>query len=206
MRQSEKIARQEIADAIRYEPIYVHWLSKIKGIGTCLAGGVISWFDPYKADTPSGFWRYAGLDVVKGKAPRRQKGVRTHFNPKLKTLCWKIARQFVLQGAFYRDLYDRFKDQLTERMGAYIDNPQLCPRYGECIEKLKARAERTKRKTKKVPCKAHINNMAMRKTVKVFVAHLWEKWREIENLPTRPPYAIEQLKHKSYLKPPQLDE
>jgi len=57
---------------------------------------------------------------------------------------------------------------------------------------------------KEVPivwCPLHVHEAARRKMAKIFLAHLWEVWRKVRGLPTRPPYAIEQLGHKDYLRP-----
>jgi len=40
-----------------------------------------------------------------------------------------------------------------------------------------------------------------RRMEKLFLAHVWEKWREIEGLPTREPYPIEYLGHITKLEP-----
>jgi transposase len=37
---------------------------------------------------------------------------------------------------------------------------------------------------------------AMRKMAKVFLAHLWERWRTLEGLPVREPYAHDRLNHE----------
>jgi len=42
---------------------------------------------------------------------------------------------------------------------------------------------------------------AMRKMAKIFLAHLWERWRTIEGLPTRAPYAHERLGHEHEYRP-----
>ncbi|MEM5855669.1 MAG: hypothetical protein QW472_05145 [Candidatus Aenigmatarchaeota archaeon] len=49
--------------------------------------------------------------------------------------------------------------------------------------------------------KMHIHNHARRKVVKVFLACLWKKWREMNNLPTPEPYAIAHLKHSDLITP-----
>lgn len=41
----------------------------------------------------------------------------------------------------------------------------------------------------------HKHKAAMRKVIKLFLAHLWEAWRELEGLDIRPPYALERLGH-----------
>jgi hypothetical protein len=44
--------------------------------------------------------------------------------------------------------------------------------------------------------KAHVHNAALRKMEKVFLAHLWEAWREAEGLPVRALYVHEKLGHE----------
>lgn len=39
------------------------------------------------------------------------------------------------------------------------------------------------------------HNAAMRKMIKMFLSHLWERWRMLEGLPTREIYVVEQLGH-----------
>ncbi len=47
----------------------------------------------------------------------------------------------------------------------------------------------------------HRHMAALRKMVKVFLAHLWETWRALENLPIRPLYVMEYLGHTHTLDP-----
>jgi hypothetical protein len=46
--------------------------------------------------------------------------------------------------------------------------------------------------------KARIHNASMRKMIKVFLSHLWERWRTLEGLPTRGLYVNEYLGHSTY--------
>jgi len=48
--------------------------------------------------------------------------------------------------------------------------------------------------------KGHQHNAAMRKMIKAFLAHLWERWRQLEGLPTRELYAMEQMGHTHYMR------
>lgn len=43
--------------------------------------------------------------------------------------------------------------------------------------------------------KAHVHAAAMRKMIKVFLNHMWLRWRELEGLPTRSLYVHEKLGH-----------
>lgn len=143
-------------------------------------------------DTVSKYWAWWGLDVRDGHAPKRKRGENIDWNPKMRMLAWKISKQFVMQGERYRMIYDAEKMRLTaERIG---ENGELfCTHLEECQAKLKRRA--------KPACKGHIDAMAKRKAVKMFLSHLWEKWRELEGLPVRQPYAIEKLGHTTKQEP-----
>lgn len=134
-------------------------------------------------DTVSKYWAWWGYDVRNGEAPKRKKGELVDWNPKMRMLGWKIEKQFVMQGEGYRTIYEKEK----ERLQTLRPTPQDCPNYEKCKAKLKKREQPA--------CKGHIEKMARRKTVKLFLSHLWEKWRQIEGLPVRQPYIIEKLGH-----------
>lgn len=136
-------------------------------------------------DTVSKFWAWWGLHVVDGKAPRRSRGNTINWNSALRTLAWKIGKQFILQGEDYREIYDEYKEKLTK------DRLPIgkCSQYQECLENLKKR--------KKPACKGHIDAMARRYAVKMFLSHLWIRWRKMEGLPVREPYVIDKLGHTS---------
>lgn len=145
-------------------------------------------------DTVSKYWAWWGLDVRDGHAPKRIKGENIDWNPKMRTLSWKIAKQFVMQGDRYRMIYDAEKLRLTaERIGE--GGELYCPHLAECQAKLTRRD--------KPACKGHIDAMAKRKSVKLFLSHLWEKWRELEGLPVRQPYVIERMGHTTKQEPDQ---
>ena len=134
-------------------------------------------------DTCSKYWAWWGLHVVDGASPKRKKGENINWSPKMRTLAWKIGKQFVMQGQGYRQLYDQEKDRLYDQRMPIGE----CHKYEECKAKMKNRPEPA--------CKGHIDSMAKRKAVKMFVSHLYECWRGLEGLPTRPPYVLEYLGH-----------
>jgi len=49
--------------------------------------------------------------------------------------------------------------------------------------------------------KMHVDRAAKRKMIKLWLSHLWEVWRKINGLPTRPPYAQDRLSHNTYKSP-----
>jgi len=166
----EQWLKREILKELSEYKIWNEWLKNISGIGPISAGGLIGWIrDIGRFDTISKLYAYCGLGVTKdGKAQRREKGKKINWHPKLKTLCWKIAKNFVRRGKSYRKFYDKVKKEYKEK-------------YPE--------------KTK-----IHIENMTLRKVVKLFLAHLWVVWRQLENLKISSPYPVEKLK-KKYIPP-----
>lgn len=128
------------------------------------------------------------IERIKGSSPKRVKGHHYLFNSKLKTIFWKISEQMIKQGnAFYRDVYDRSKQYYSNKAAS----------EGKIV--LPAAALKTKKDKTGYISEGHIHNMAKRKMVKLFLSHLWDAWRELEGLPTRPPYVIEKLNHKGYM-------
>jgi hypothetical protein len=163
----EKAYQELMHSCFATYPIYI-WLNQIKGIGTILAANLLKTFDIHKAKHPSSFWKYAGLDVVDGKAPRRTAGLKTNYNPQARTLCWKIADSFIKQRTpQYRPIYDNAKALYLKR-------------------------HKEKGCTLNPPCKApkkHCDFQARRYMVKEFLADFWTEWRKIEGLPVTPRYS-----------------
>ena len=151
------------------------WITHIKGLGQGgLAAQLLAQIDDIgKFDTVSKLWRFAGLAVIDGKREINKPGEKSHFNARLKSICWLISDQFVKQNTpLYRDIYDQEKARLRRL-------------YPEKIV--------TNGKTQYND--GHIDNMARRKTVKIFLQHLWVIWRNLEGLPVSEPYVQAILGH-----------
>jgi hypothetical protein len=113
---------------------------------------------------------------------RRVKGQLADFNPELKRLCYLVGDQFIKQTKSpYRKIYDQARLE-------YENRPDLMK-------------ERDERKGGLSKGTAHINAMARRKTIKIFLSHLWQEWRRLEGLPTPDPYAIAMLGHGNKVEP-----
>jgi len=114
--------------------------------------------------------------VIKTMSQRRVVGQLLDYDPDFKQLCYLIGDQFIKnRDSPYRALYDQYRLE-------YENRPDLM-------------AEMASRKKGASKGTGHINDMARRKAVKIFLSHMWEKWRELEGLPTPPPYAISVLGH-----------
>lgn len=162
--------------------IYREFLSKVKGCGPMMSAIIISELDPYKAEYPSQFWKYAGLDVGPDNRGRGRysehlveieyinkegekaikKGIT--FNPFLKTkLLGVLASSFLKSKSEYSAYYYNYKNRLENH-----------PVHKE--------------KTPK-----HRHNMAMRYMIKRFLVDLHVKWRELEGLPVAKEYSEAKL-------------
>jgi hypothetical protein len=164
------------------EPLWKEWLSGVKGVGPCIAGGLMAWLgDCSQFETVSKVWAFCGMHVLNGEAPKRKRGQKVNWNPTLRTLCWKAGKSFVMVGDGYRALYEQEKTRLRG----------LHPKPVEWhLPRKKKDGSPWLRFTD-----GHVDAMARRKVAKVFLAHYWQKAREQAGLPTRAVYCVEHLGH-----------
>ncbi len=181
-KQLEAIYKRLMDSYLRKEPIWWEWLRHIKGISTVLGASLIKHFG-YCEKFPriSSLWRYCGLHVVDGKAPRRERGKKIDFNPKMRTLAWKIGDSFIKQRTMpYRMIYDQEK-----------------ARQLRLIENGAPNAPQNR---------LHADLRARRKMVKIFLAHYWLVGRRLKGLPLTKPYAHDKLGHNHFIEPPLWDK
>jgi len=147
------------------------WVTNIKGLGEgSLAAQLLAQIDDIeKFDTVAKLWRFAGYAIIDGKAEKNQKGEKSHFNRKLKGICFNIADQFIKQQTpYYVDIYYAEK----ERQRAL--NPDILCRECGC----KWEECQSKKKHVKIFTDAHIHNRAWRKMIKQFLCDLWIEWKK----------------------------
>lgn len=160
------------------EKLYQEFLKNIKGIGPVLGSNLIAkigYCERY--NSVSALWKHFGFAPVNGQAVKLQKGVKVDFNPKLRTLAWKIADSFIkARTQPYRRLYDSEKARQME----LLDNK--APNAPKSL--------------------MHAENRARRKMIKIFLEHYWVEARKMKGLPISEPYAIAILNHSHYISPP----
>jgi len=104
---TEKDLAKRLDNWSRGFPIRREWLDRVKGIGPVFASGLIAYLAPIERfPNVSKLWKYAGL----APGQRRKRGEKFDYNPKLKTLCWKIWNTFVKIDCFGRRLYLESKE------------------------------------------------------------------------------------------------
>jgi len=170
------------------------WITAIKGLGAgSLAAQLIALIDDIeRAPTISALWRYAGYAVIDGKAEKNRRGERSHFNGRLKSVCWLISDQFIRhQTDFYRDIYDEYKYEQRQK------HPEVVIK-----EKEVKQSDGTIKITKtKHFTDGHLHARARRYMMKMFLSHLWVTWRKHEGLPISDPYVKAILGHSQIIEP-----
>lgn len=188
----------QLEATLRTIPIYNEYLADVKGIGPAMAAVLITGFDIFKAQYPSSFWMYAGLDVVPidGRGRTRQAAhlvERTYinkvgveatrmgvtYNPWLKTkLMGVLAGSFMRASSPWAQVYYGYKHRLEtdpSRKKVTLAEYKKMHKNGE--------------DTSKVWPPGRINRASQRYMVKQFLLDFWREWRKIEGLPIPPSYS-----------------
>ncbi len=132
------------------------------------------------------------MGVVNGRAERFVHGVprekNARYNPRLKTLCWKIGNQMIMANSPYRKIFDEARKKYQEKWRSPEDcGSPVCKKKGQHTE-------------------GHNVSAAKRKMVKIFLSHLWQKWREMEGLPIESPYIVGRDGHSHVYTPEEFVE
>lgn len=191
----ENDIKKYIANTLEDDPRYL-WLTNIKGVGPILAGGIIAWMgDVEKFATISKYWVYAGMAVddvegspTKGLARKRKKGEKINWNPRVKTMGWKLGESWVKTKGFGRELYEKYRAEYDLKW----TSPEICRSAG-CA------------KVKKC-MDAHRYMAAKRKVVKVFLACVHMEFSRQKGIPVVHPFIIGRtdpkgVKHEHLIKP-----
>ncbi len=175
--------KRAMLDFVSQEDIYQDFLKKVRGIGPVLSAKIIKTLgDCSNFETVSKLWAYCGLHVVDGKAPKRKKGERISFNPKLRSLIWNISMSLLKQNkAFYRKTYDCEKEKQYNKQ---YPNGILFKNYGKPYKETDVKLS-----------KGHIHNRALRKMGKIFLDHYWHCTRELAGLSAHKNYVAGVLHH-----------
>jgi hypothetical protein len=181
---------------------YAQWPLTIVGIGPVLAAGLVAYFDRVPPETVGHWWSFAGLD------PNMvwKQGQKRPFSAQLKVLSWKISGSFVKFSGhkhdYYGKLYRKEKDRLNTRndAGGFAENAAKALRERNFRNDTKAIGFY---KAGKLP-PGHVDAMARRWTVKLFISHYWTQCYRIHFKKEPPkPYVIDHLHHVDYIPPPE---
>lgn len=208
----ESEADKDIARLVKDMPI-VQQMTCVKGIGPLLAAKLVSMIDIERADTVSALWRYCGYAVMDGQRERPKAGEKLHYNIRLKTTLYLIGSSFVKSASpyesIYREAWDKYKNERDWAWCATCSKKVNASRNGDsepmqvlvnhCEDPDSHRAVANRGPGKGWQTN-HVHLAAMRKMNKVFLAHLWERWRALEDLPVRDLWVMEYGGHQHKLK------
>lgn len=119
-------------------------------------------------------WKYMGMHVEDGHAPKRERGVKGNWSPQGRVVCHQIADSIVkLKGGRYRTQYDQTRRSLLAR-----------PRFGDSgcpmgqVHKDKAgKVLACVKGGENGETSGHVHNAAMRRAVKELLKDMWVEWR-----------------------------
>lgn len=195
----ESLVDTIVAKQIKNHPAYP-WFSKVKGIGGENIAKIIGLVrvkpDAEKkyAKSISSLWKFAGMHVVDGKAPKRETGKKLEYSSQLRSMCWRLGSSLIrAKGKFYEYyLKEKEKYQARFRNQGYKIIPS---------SKLLKDKRGKKRETIGVISEGHLDSMARRKMIKIFLAMLYVVWRRELGLSASSPYSAEHLGHSHVYKP-----
>ncbi len=189
LKELEDFVDGRVAQLIESHPAY-HWFSCIKGVGSENIAKVVGPIDIEKANTVSALWKFAGFSVEDGHAPRRVKGGgKLAYNSQLRSMCWRLATNLKrTKGKFY-DYYLKEKDKYEQRFEnqgyKILATPRgkwVCLNCGANWNKQRditpccadqEIAKKLREEPSGVIWKGHLDIMAMRKMIKLFLACLF---------------------------------
>lgn len=121
-RELKSIERQlysAMRELVSKNPLWTEYLSKVRGVGPRLASYLIVKLSPARFDTVSKLYKYAGLHVEDGRAPRRKAGEKTGWNPEARTMMWRLGEKLRLDGGFYKMMYHTFYTESSAKHPAW---------------------------------------------------------------------------------------
>jgi len=174
----------------------------------------------YAFDTISKLRRYAGLAVIDGQVERRRKGGgKIHYNSELRVMLWRLMTSLMRAGGkwYQKYLEDRryYEWRIVERDGMAI-RPTPPGRFCAQCQEEKQVPKTThfcpdcdgllsgKKEPPGIYWEGHVEAMARRRTIRLWLDCLWLVWREALGLPTRSPWIEEYGQHTGIISPREM--
>ena len=140
-----------------------------------------------KAKHISSLWKYCGYHAASHK--RHKKGVAGGGNKVLRSLLYNTASSMIKCNSPYKEIYNREKAKLSisKKITKSRNN------QGQLIECMW-----------KDTMPNHRHMAAIRKMLKIFLAHFWIVARTLRNEPVAAPYVQDKLGHASIITPEEM--
>jgi hypothetical protein len=195
----ESNIRACLAEYVEAKPI-ARWMMSIVGIGPVLAARLIANIDIKRVETAGQIHAFAGLDPTK----KWMKGEKRPWNPRLKTLCWKIGQSFIKMSgrddAVYGKVY-LLRKQYETKKNENLEYRDQCKAI-LATKHFKNKEMQQCYESGKLP-PSHITQRAARYATKLFLSHLFTVWYELDRHEKPPkPYPIGIMNHAHEIYPP----
>jgi len=198
--------------------IYTDYLSKIRGIGPTLAGGLIAWFYPVSRFKYASKMRaYAGISGQHYRMECEEGHKIIATSPK--EICQvpnkdkkgKICGARIVEVKLVKSPPKRVAGYFTMvnfKLKALMWRLVRCFEYQSPTKSyyrfLYDKAKQYYAARDPDLPKGRIRTRAILWTASMFISHFWEVWRRLEGLPVREPYPVEKLGHTKII--PMTDE
>ncbi len=176
MKKLEKLYYDTAFGVVCHSPIWHYWMSGIRGCGGRIAAGLICYIgDCTRFDTVSALWKFAGYDVVDGRARKTwRKGDNARCDVHLNRVCWLASKHLVMTSKKYYEIYLDYKTYVFNReiergVKIWTDSGHT---YDNAEGQFAGNAK-TDWKDGDISRKT-IHLMAQRYMIKQFLAHYWE--------------------------------
>jgi len=131
------------------------------------------------------------------------KGEKRPWNAGFKTLCWKAGHSFMMfsndEKCFYGKLYRNRKEREVNKN----DRGEFAEVAARRVDTVGKSTDAYAAYSKGILPPAHIDAMARRFTVKIFLSHLHDEWYyRFHGKPAPAPFAIAQLGHAHFIPSP----
>lgn len=185
------------------------WLQRVKGIGPTLAGKLLSEIDIRRAPHVSNLWAFCGQGLRQQEGGEKWQCTECENLPTYddhEHALLHVDAAHGVQGDVAESLLKMIPNWQIQRLrkGQKIDySPRLKStcfligasflRCGSPYRLVYDNAKDYYKKNRTDWTPKHIDMAARRKMVKIFLSHLWVKYREAEGLETTLPYPIAKL-------------
>jgi hypothetical protein len=194
------------------------WLHQIAGIGPTLSAKLLARLDVWRAPTPSSFWAYCGLATVPGSeyacplcGTRKTYPIGYNISGKHRQAGGDGDCPALLlsdRGSSEGVRVAQPRPRAGERPAYDHYAKKVCYLIGTCLLRATgpyaAYYHRERRKLGRDRpgwSRARLHLAALRKTEKLFLAHLWVVWAGAVNRPAVRPYAFGVLGRTRYVDP-----
>ena len=206
----EKELDKDITAVVTELPFYEQ-ISAVRGIGPLFAAQVMALIDIEKPQTVSALWRYAGYGLgdywadESGKIVAPKTGYQSQVNgngekQRVRVVAdpepdWTLVRVRDRNIKGWCSCYNkRLKVILYNVAGSFM---KAGGPYKDEYDRARDWYEHKHPEWNGM----RKHRAAKRKMIKLFLSHLWERWRKFEGLPTREVYVKEVLGHTSISSP-----